>query len=90
MAVIYRNSGYYQIEEVTIVSKNIITCEIASGYHRWHMVGVYMPPGNQYKDLLLCHDNLDRIEKVIRGKRNPIIVGISTLDQEGKMKGIFC
>ena len=34
-----------------------------------------MPPGNQYKDLLMCHDNLDRIEKVIRGKRNPIIVG---------------
>ena len=43
VAIIYRNSGYYQIEEVTIVSKNIITCEIESGYHRWHMVGVYMP-----------------------------------------------
>ena len=63
------------MEEVKIINSNIVSCEIVSGYHRWSLIGMYLPPGNQCKDLKTCHEQLDKIEMFINGKSNPIIIG---------------
>lgn len=69
IALVYRNSDYWQIESVRKHGPNVISCELVTGPRRVPLVGVYIPPN----DLTTLEYLAQALELFPKGK--PIVLG---------------
>ncbi|HEY9815724.1 MAG TPA: endonuclease/exonuclease/phosphatase family protein, partial [Candidatus Obscuribacterales bacterium] len=61
VALIYKDSAYWQIESLRKHGPNVISCELVSGFQRRPLVGAYIPPSGNYRLTLAAIDQaMDR------------------------------
>ena len=46
VAILYRKAGHFVIEELRLHSPNVISFQMVTGRHRWHVVGFYIAPSD--------------------------------------------
>jgi hypothetical protein len=74
VALVFRESSFWQIESVIKHGPNVISCELVTGRRRVPIVGVYIPPGD-----LTTIEYLSRaLDRFPQG--NPVVLGDLNVD----------